>query len=406
VLSSRDVFGFRAGDVIPSLATYAFDIWLWEVLCPLAAGGTVRVIPRERITDMEALAAEVRDASLLHAVPALMRPLARAVIASGRPVEGLRRAFVGGDVVPADLWAEMREAFPGAELWVLYGPTEGTILCTAHRVDDPAAVTRNLIGAPLANHRVYVCDQPGRQVPTGVPGELYLGGAGVAQGYLDRPELTAEKFVQDPFSGEPGARLYRTGDRVRRLADGTLEFLGRTDTQVKVRGYRIEPGEVEAAMLRHPRVDDAVVLVREDEPGDRRLVGYLVPPRGERAPDAAGLRAFLKEAIPEYMVPSAFVALEAWPLSSNGKIDRGALPAPERGGDAKGYVAPRTPVEETLTRVWAETLRVPRVGVQDNFFELGGDSILSIQVVARAHRAGVTRRWRRAPPGWRPSREW
>ncbi|HEX8275247.1 MAG TPA: amino acid adenylation domain-containing protein [Longimicrobiaceae bacterium] len=389
-LSSRDVFGFRAGDVIPSLATYAFDIWLWEVLCPLTAGGTVRVIPRERITDMEALAAEVRDASLLHAVPALMRPLARAVIASGRPVRGLRRAFVGGDVVPADLWTEMREAFPDAELWVLYGPTEGTILCTAHRVDDPAAVARNLIGAPLANARVYVCDQPGRQVPVGVPGELYLGGAGVAQGYLDRPELTAEKFVQDPFSGDAGARLYRTGDRVRWLADGTLEFLGRTDTQVKVRGYRIEPGEVEAAMLRHPQVDDAVVLVREDEPGDRRLVGYLVPPRGGRAPEAGELRAFLREAIPEYMVPAAFVALDTWPLSSNGKIDRGALPAPERGGDDKGYVAPRSPVEETLARVWAETLRVPRVGVQDNFFELGGDSILSIQVVARAHRAGVT----------------
>jgi amino acid adenylation domain-containing protein/non-ribosomal peptide synthase protein (TIGR01720 family) len=390
VLSSRDLFGFRAGDVIPSLATYAFDIWLWETLCPLTSGGTVRVVPRERITDMDALAAEARGASLLHAVPALMRPLARAILASGRPAEGLRRAFVGGDAVPADLWAEMAAAFPRAELWVLYGPTEGTIVCTAHRVEDPAAVTRNLVGAPLPNHRVYVCDQPGRLVPVGVPGELLLGGAGVAQGYLGRPELTAEKFVQDPFSGDPGARLYRTGDRVRWLADGVLEFLGRTDTQVKVRGYRIEPGEVEGALQRHPRVDDSLVLVREDEPGDRRLVAYLVPPRGQRAPEAAELRAFLREAVPEYMVPAAFVALESWPLNSNGKVDRAALPAPERRTDAGGYVAPRTPVEATLARVWAETLRVPRVGVQDNFFELGGDSILSIQVVARAHREGVT----------------
>jgi len=389
VLASREAFGFRAGDTIPSLATYAFDIWLWEVLCPLTSGGTVRMVPKERITDMEALAAEVRDASLLHAVPALMRPLVRTVNASGRPIPGLRRAFVGGDVVPADLWAEMRQAFPEAELWVLYGPTEGTILCTAHRVDDPAAVSRNLIGSPMANSRVYVCDAPGRQVPVGVPGELLLGGAGVAQGYLNRPELTAEKFVEDPFSGEPGARLYRTGDRVRWLADGTLEFLGRTDAQVKIRGYRIEPGEVEGAILRHPRVDDVVVMVREDEPGDRRLVAYLVPPAGTRAPDAAELRGFLKEAIPEYMVPSAFVALDAFPISSNGKVDRNALPAPERGGDAEGYVAPRTPVEATLARVWSEVLRVPRVGVRDNFFELGGDSILSIQVVARAHRAGV-----------------
>jgi amino acid adenylation domain-containing protein/non-ribosomal peptide synthase protein (TIGR01720 family) len=390
ILSNRDVFGFRPGDVIPPLSTYAFDAWLWETLCPLIGGATLRIVSRERVTDMEALVAEVRDATLLFSVPALMRPLARAVAASGRPVEGLRGVFVGGDVAPAGLWAELREAFPNAGAWVLYGPTEVTILCTAHRVDDPAAVTSHVIGAPLPNYRLYVCDEPGRQVPVGVPGELYVGGVGVAQGYLNRPELTAAAFVVDPFSGEPGARMYRTGDRVRWLADGTVEFLGRIDTQVKVRGYRIEAGEVEAAMLRHPRVDDAVVLVREDEGGDRRLVGYVVPPRGGRAPEGAELRAFLREAIPEYMVPSAFVALAEWPLSPNGKVDRRALPAPERRAAAGGYVAPRTPVEETLARVWAETLRVPRVGVQDNFFELGGDSILSIQVVARAHAAGVT----------------
>ncbi|HEX7240703.1 MAG TPA: amino acid adenylation domain-containing protein, partial [Longimicrobiaceae bacterium] len=390
LLACREAFGLRAGDVIPSLASFAFDIWLFEALGPLVSGGAVRVIPTERITDMAALVAEIRDAALLHAVPALMRQVVRTVAASPEgPVAGVRRAFVGGDVVPADLWAEMRAAFPEAELWVLYGPTEGTILCTAHRVDDPARATRTLIGSPLANARVYVCDEPTRQVPVGVPGELLLGGRGVAEGYQGRPDLTAERFVPDPFGGEPGARLYRTGDRVRWLADGTLEFQGRTDQQVKVRGYRIEPGEIEATLLRHPAVDGAVVMVREDEPGDRRLVAYLVPPAGAAVPSAAELRAHIKESLPEYMVPGAFLALDGWPLTPSGKIDRNALPAPERGAGREGFVAPRNETEARLARAWEEVLRVPSVGVHDNFFELGGDSILSIQVVARAHRAGV-----------------
>ncbi|HEX2191399.1 MAG TPA: amino acid adenylation domain-containing protein, partial [Longimicrobiaceae bacterium] len=388
VLASVEAFGFGPGDVVPSLAPYAFDIWLWEVLSPLASGGTVRMVPRERVLDVEVLAEEVRGATALHAVPALMRPLSRAVAAGGG-AEGVRRVFTGGDAVPADLWAEMRAAFPAAELRVLYGPTEGTVICTAGRVDRPGEVARMTVGAPLANARVHVCDAAGRALPVGVPGELLLGGAGVAQGYLNHPELTAESFVPDPFGGEDGARLYRTGDRVRWLADGTLEFLGRTDAQVKLRGYRVEPGEVEVALLRHPAVDDAVVMLREDDPGDRRLVAYLVPPRGERAPEAAELRGWLKERVPEYMVPAAFVALAEWPLSPNGKVDRAALPAPERAAEARGYVEPRTPVEETLARLWAETLRVERVGVHDDFFELGGDSILAIQVVARAARAGV-----------------
>ncbi|HEX2091425.1 MAG TPA: amino acid adenylation domain-containing protein [Longimicrobiaceae bacterium] len=389
LLACREAFGVRPGDTLPSLASYAFDIWLFEALLPLLCGGAVRMIPAERITDMEALVGELRDAALLHAVPALMRQIARAVAASGRPLPGVRRAFVGGDVVPADLWPEIRAAFPEAELWVLYGPTEGTILCTAQRVEDPGAVSRHGIGAPIANARVYVCDEPGRLVPIGVPGELYLGGAGVTRGYGGRPELTAEKFVPDSFSGEPGARLYRTGDRVRWLADGSLEFQGRTDHQVKVRGYRIEPGEIENVLLRHPAVDSVVVMVREDEPGDRRLAAYLVPPAGARVPGAAELREHIRASLPEYMVPSAFVALDAFPLTPTGKIDRNALPAPERGGERRGYIAPRTPVEATLAQTWAEVLRVERVGVHDNFFELGGDSILSIQVVARAHRAGV-----------------
>ncbi|HEX2094811.1 MAG TPA: amino acid adenylation domain-containing protein, partial [Longimicrobiaceae bacterium] len=300
VLASVDSLGFRPGDVFLSLAAFGFDVWLWETLCPLASGGTVRVVPQGSITDPEALVGEVGDATLLFAVPALMRQLARAVAATGRPYPGLRRAFVGGDVMAAEAWAEVHGAFPRAELWVVYGPTEATVITTAHRVEDPWAAARSMIGRPLANTRAYVCDQPGRLVPVGVPGELLLGGVAVGQGYLGRPDLTAEKFVPDPFGdhGTAGERLYRTGDRVRRLADGTLEFLGRTDNQVKLRGYRIETGEVEAALLRHPAVDDVVVMVREDEPGTegRRLAAYFLPPRGERAPASAELRAFLRAA--------------------------------------------------------------------------------------------------------------
>ncbi|MBV9773028.1 MAG: amino acid adenylation domain-containing protein, partial [Gemmatimonadetes bacterium] len=386
---ARD-FGLGEGDVLPSLASYAFDIWLFEALCPLISGGSVRIIPTERITDMDALVAEVRDATLLHAVPALMRQLVRTVHAlHPEGIPGVRRAFVGGDAVAPDLWPEMRRAFPAAELWVLYGPTEGTILCSVHRVADPEAVTRQMLGRPLANTQLYVCDLPGRPVPVGVPGEVMIGGAGVTRGYAGRPDLTAEKFLPDPFSSEPGARLYATGDRARWLADGTLEFLGRTDQQVKIRGYRIEPGEIEAALVRHPAVGEVIVMVREDEPGDRRLAAYLTPEEGNRAPTAAELRGWLKGRIPEYMIPSAFIALDAFPLTPTGKVDRNALPAPERGADARGYVAPRNAVEEALAAVWADVFRVERVGVHDNFFELGGDSILSIQVVARALRAGV-----------------
>ncbi len=393
VLASAGSLDFRPGDVVPSLAAFGFDVWIWEVLCPLVVGGTVRVVPRGSITDPAALAAEVRDATLFHAVPTLARPLARAVAADG-PWPGVRRVYVGGDAMAADGWAELRAAFPRAELWVIYGPTEAAIWITVHPVEDPSAVARSMIGRPLANTHAHVCDAPGRLVPVGVPGELLLGGVAVAQGYLGRPELTAEKFVPDPFGGVPGARLYRTGDRVRRLADGAMEFLGRTDNQVKLRGYRIEAGEVEAALLRHPAVDDALVMVREDEPRTegRRLAAYLLPPRGERAPGAAELRAFLRAAVPEYMIPSAFVALEAWPLNSSGKVDRGALPAPERGSERVEYVAPRDATEEVLARAWSEVLRVPRVGVHDDFFQLGGDSVLSIQVAARAQRAGVALR--------------
>src|SRR5947209_20340181 len=243
----------------------------------------------------------------------------------------------------------------------------------------------------MPNARYHVLDRDLAPAPIGAPGDLYIGGLCLARGYSD-PAQTADRFVPAPLAGEPGARLYRTGDRARYLADGNLEFLGRSDQQVKIRGYRIEQGEIEASLARHPELREAAVAVREDTPGDRRLVAYVVPHRMP-GPAQAELRAFVRERLPEYMVPAAFVALAAMPVTANGKLDRKALPAPEWGGEpSRRYVPPRTPTEELLAGIWAEVLGIDRaggrVGVLDNFFELGGDSILSIQVIARAMQAG------------------
>jgi amino acid adenylation domain-containing protein len=279
LLAAREAFGFGPGDTMASLASFAFDIWLFETLLPLACGATVRIVPRERVVDLAALAEEVADATLLHAVPALMRQLVDEVAAGRGTLPGLRAAFVGGDAVPPELPGAMREVFPGAEVRILYGPTEGAVICAAHLAGGEAS-GRHLLGRPLGNAPLYVLDGAGEPAPLGVPGELCIGGASVARGYLGRPELTGERFVPDPFAPESGARMYRTGDRARRDAGGVLEFLGRTDAQVKVRGFRIEPGEVEAALAAHPRVREAAVVAQggaSGGEGDRRLVAYVVP---------------------------------------------------------------------------------------------------------------------------------
>jgi acyl carrier protein len=244
------------------------------------------------------------------------------------------------------------------------------------------------IGSPVSNTSAYVLDAGMRRAPVGVGGELYLGGESLARGYLGRPALTAERFVPDPFSAGPGARLYRTGDHVRFLPDLGLEYLGRLDQQVKVRGFRIEPGEIETVLLRHASVAEAVVVAREAAAGDLRLVAYVAGRGGVVAP-AAELRALLREGLPEHMIPSAFVMLESLPLTPNGKVDRRARPAPERLRPELGetYVAPRTAVEEVLAGIWSEVLGVERIGVEDNFFDLGGHSLLATQVVARVRDA-------------------
>ncbi|MEW5928796.1 MAG: amino acid adenylation domain-containing protein, partial [Gemmatimonadota bacterium] len=371
--------GLTARDTLLAVTTLSFDIAGLELFLPLTTGARVVLADRDTASD----GARLRDAlassgaTVMQATPASWRMLLEAGW-EGTP--GLK-ALCGGEALPRDLADRITERC--AELWNLYGPTETTIWSTAERVlPGTDAVS---IGAPIANTRVYLLDPELEPVPVGVAGELYIGGEGVARGYHGRPGLTAERFVPDPF-GAAGARLYRTGDRVRRRQDGKLEYLGRTDQQVKVRGFRIEPGEIEAALREEPRVRQAVAVVRDaGTPGDRRLVAYVVAGEGEPVA-AAELRGRLRERLPEHMVPGVLVFLDRLPLTANGKIDRRALPAPEHGS-AEAYAAPRTPTEETLAGIWAEVLGAGRVGVEDGFFELGGHSLLAMRVLSRVRQA-------------------
>jgi acyl-CoA synthetase (AMP-forming)/AMP-acid ligase II/acyl carrier protein len=266
-------------------------------------------------------------------------------------------------------------------LWQMYGPTETTIWSSVLRLDRSDEAPR--LGGPILNTRFYVLDDHRRPVPVGVPGELYIGGDGVAEGYHNRPELTAERFVPDPFQPD-GGRIYRTGDMVRWREDGTLDFLGRIDQQVKLRGFRIELEEIEAALAAQDAVNVAVATVREDVPGDKRLVAYIVLREGD-TPDIDALRSALKARLPPYMVPSAFVPLSSMPTTPNGKLDRKALPAPDGATRELGsqYAPPTTPVEEALATIWSQVLRVERVGIDDDFFDLGGHSLLAVKMVAQ-----------------------
>ncbi|MEW5929242.1 MAG: amino acid adenylation domain-containing protein [Gemmatimonadota bacterium] len=369
--------GISPDDTLVAVTTLAFDISVLELFAPLACGARVVLADRATAADPAALAALLASsgATVMQATPATWSMLLLAGW-EGRP--GLR-VLSGGEALPGELADRLRERC--AAVWNLYGPTEATVWATVHRVERSEPTVP--LGGPLANTRAYVLDGRLVPVPVGVPGELYLAGAGVARGYHGRADLTAERFLPDPAAGAAGGRMYRTGDRARRREDGTLEFLGRVDQQVKIRGYRIEPGEVEAALRAHPAVREAVVVAREDTAGERRLVGYVVP-AADAAFDEAGLRDRLRESLPDYMVPAAFVPLEALPLTPNGKLDRAALPAPEAvGAGASEYVAPRGPTEEALAEIWAEVLRRDRVGAHDDFFALGGHSLMATQVISR-----------------------
>ncbi|HEX2091934.1 MAG TPA: amino acid adenylation domain-containing protein, partial [Longimicrobiaceae bacterium] len=368
----RSCFGLRTDERVLQIASFGFDAAFWDVMAALTNGGTLCMPMGDAALPGPELLRFMREHRVTFAT---LQPTTLAVL-SPEGLPELRTLVATGDACTADVvarWAPGRRFFNG------YGPTETTIGATVGECF--AGGGKPCIGRPLPNLRVYVFDPRGNPVPTGAAGELHVGGVGVVRGYLGRPELTAERFVPDPFSGEVGARLYRTGDRGRWLASGELEFLGRVDAQVKLRGYRVEPGEVERVLAAHADVREAAVIVREDAPGQKRLVAYWV---GPEKVDVDHLRTHLRERLPEYMVPAAYVRLEEMPLTPNGKLDRRALPAPE--GEAytrRGYEAPVGEVEAALAAIWAEMLRVEHVGRWDHFFELGGHSLLAVQVVSR-----------------------
>jgi amino acid adenylation domain-containing protein len=374
-------------------ASFSFDGSIKQ-LVQLAWGHSLHILPQEVRLDPAALVDTVRRQRIdvLDCTPSQLRPLLAAGLGEGDAAPAL--VLVGGEAVDADLRdAALARSHRGRTcFWNVYGPTE----CTVDTAVAPftAGAPPSRIGRPLPNVRVHVVTASGNLAPLGVPGELRIGGAGLARGYLGRPDLTAERFVPDPFSGDSGARLYRTGDLVRQLPDGSLDFLGRLDDQVKVRGYRIELGEIEAALSALPGVREAVVVVKSDRSGGSstdRLVAYINGEVGEV--DTAALRQALREKLPEFMLPSAIVALPALPLTPSGKVDRKALPEPD-GGPAPGFVAPRTAVEEVLAEIWAELLgivHIAHIGVHDNFFERGGHSLLAVLLMARIEkRLGTT----------------
>ncbi|MET0646190.1 MAG: amino acid adenylation domain-containing protein [Pyrinomonadaceae bacterium] len=380
--------GFDARDVWTVVHSYAFDFSVWEIWGALLHGGRLVIVPSWVARTPSAFYELLRTqrVTVLNQTPSAFAQLI------GEREESdwdsgelaLKVVVLGGDTLPQDLLTKMGRG--STPVWNFYGPTEATVWTTLQELDRADGVVS--VGRPMADTQVYILDRRQQPVPVGVAGELYIGGDNLSHGYLNRPTLTAEKFITHPFSGKAGARLYRTGDLTRYLSDGRIEFLGRIDHQVKIRGFRIELGEVEAALTTHPSVDECVVVAREDMAGDKRLVAYVVC-GAEEEDGAARWREHLRERLPEYMLPSVFVRLASLPLTANGKVDRRSLPAPEADGAAnrEDLRGARTPVEEILAGLWAEVLHVREVGIDENFFELGGHSLLATQLMSRVREA-------------------
>ena len=374
---------FTADDRFAFASNPAFDSSTLEVWGALLSGARIVVVPQATLLDPAALATFARGSGLtmLILVAGVLRAYAPVL---ARQLPGLRYLITGGDVADAQAIGTLLGENAPQHLLQTYGPTETTQFVTTLLLSDVPADGRPIpIGRPIRNSRIYLLDARGQPVPVGMPGELHIGGWGVAQGYIHRPELTAECFVPDPFAAEPGARMYKTGDLGRWRPDGTVEFLGRRDFQVKVRGFRIELGEVEAALQSHPDVREAVVLAHEDAPGHKKLVAYVI---ADAALQPEALREHLAGGLPDYMVPAAYVQLDALPLTPNGKLDRRALPLPEDAAfGARTYEPPQGDVEAALAAIWAELLGVERVGRHDDFFELGGHSLLAVLLMSRVH---------------------
>jgi amino acid adenylation domain-containing protein len=387
-----------------TVSTFAADLGNTVIFPALCTGGCLHVISQERATNPEAFAAYCRRHPIdcFKIVPSHLAALLNA--APSEPILPRQCLVLGGEAASWTLIEQIQQQIPDCRILNHYGPTETTVGVLTHPVESKLTRVGSEtvpLGRPLANTQVYVLDKQLQAVPIGVPGELYIGGAGLARGYLNRPELTAERFISNPFSKVPSEnqrhplptpsspslrsplpnRLYKTGDLVRYLADGNLEFLGRVDNQVKIRGFRLELGEIEAVLSQHPGVWQAVVSVREDEPGNKQLLAYVVPNRAQ-PPNSSNLQSFLRQRLPDYMMPSAIAFLNALPLTANGKVDRKALPLPDglRPELEAAYVAPSNDVERTVATIWQEMLHVEKLGIHDNFFELGGHSLLIIQL--------------------------
>ncbi|MBV9759991.1 MAG: amino acid adenylation domain-containing protein, partial [Acidobacteriaceae bacterium] len=372
------------------VSTVAADLGYTAIFPALLLGGRLHVISQTRLHSCELLKSYfLREGiDVLKIVPSHLRGLTSGLDGNGMAHNG--RLILGGEASQLEWIRELRAQSPDCQIYNHYGPTEATVGALTYQMDSPQPAPDSgtlPLGTPLGNVRTYLLDERGELVPIGAVGELYIGGAGVARGYWKRTELTAERFVADPFAENPGARMYRTGDLGRWRADGQIEFLGRNDFQVKIRGFRIELGEIEARLAEHAGVCEAVVLAREDTSGDKRLVAYYTPVQSETAVEAEQLRAYLAASLPGYMVPAAYVRLESFPLTPNGKLDRQAFPAPEGGAYAvHGYERPQGAIEALLSEIWAELLQVDRVGRHDNFFALGGHSLLAIRVAGSLER--------------------
>jgi amino acid adenylation domain-containing protein len=366
---------------------FSFDVSVWEFFWPLITGSRLVMARSGGHQDSRYLVELIMQQQIttLHFVPSMLRLfLEEPEIES---CKSLRQVICSGEALSFDLQERFFERI-SVKLHNLYGPTEASIDVTYWECQKRSTRAIVPIGRPIANTQIYILDKLQNAVPVAVPGELHISGEGLGRGYFNRPELTAEKFVPNPFSGKPGQRLYKTGDLARYLPDGNIEFLGRIDHQVKVRGFRIELGEIETVLTAHPGVRESVAIVREDEPGKKRLVAYVVA-RNECAPTTSELRGYLKDKLPDYMIPSGFMMLDALPLTPNGKLDSKALPALDqtRPELTEGFVAPRNTAEQTIAQIWAQVLEVDSVGVNDNFFDLGGHSLLATQVMSRLREA-------------------
>lgn len=390
----QDRIGFVSDAHFATVSTIAADLGNTMIFPALCGGGCLHVIDESTLFDPAAMVRyfETHPIDYLKIVPSHLRALLKG--GDGQKILPRRALVLGGEASHADWVAELQRMAPACQIFNHYGPTETTVGVMAYPVSEAASIGESgciPLGRPLNGVTAYVLDASGQLLPMGVPGELYIGGHSVARGYWNRSELTSTRFLPDPFSTVPGSRMYRTGDLVRRLEEGRYEFLGRVDHQVKVRGFRVELGEIESQLTQHPQLREAVVTVLEDSTGDKRLVAYVVG-RGAAVPPTAELRAWLSKRLPEYMVPAVFVSMEALPLNANGKVDRRQLPLPSTATpkSTRAPDEPLTDLQQQLRGIWREVLKLESIGLNDNFFELGGDSILAIQIVARAQRAGIS----------------